>query len=230
MTYRLWNGFDHRLLVHMAVVVQRHGLSAGSSVSFYGRPCHVPPEGHLRGEATSALARPWSPARANADVARRERDIVARVATKQWADVRLAGADQDRRSSRQQEQPARRDAEVARLGGAGPADRAHSGCPQDIEWCLVDDGSQDRPKPADHHPLPDPGDRRPVYHVYDPSGHQRRRLAPIKPLGLSVWQQPLRPRLTYHAGVESFVDVTRALASPASPAWFVRGPRGEAIG
>ena len=57
----------------------------------------------------------------------------------------------------QQEQPALTDAQVVRLAQLGRRIEAHFGRPQDIEWCLVDDDFHDRPEPADHHAVPDPG-------------------------------------------------------------------------
>src|SRR6185436_10783809 len=41
-----------------------------------------------------------------------------------------------------QAQPALTDAQVVRLAEVGRRIEAHFGCPQDIEWCLVDDDFQ----------------------------------------------------------------------------------------
>jgi pyruvate,water dikinase len=94
---------------------------------------------------------------------------------------------------------------------------AHFGRPQDIEWCLVDDGFQivqSRPITT-LFPIPEAGDQE--NHVYVSVGHQQMMTDPMKPLGLSMWQ--LTAMVPMHAaGGRLFVDVTRRLASPASRA------------
>jgi pyruvate,water dikinase len=116
-----------------------------------------------------------------------------------------------------QEQPALSDAQVVRLAQLGRQIEEHFGYPQDIEWCLVDDGFQivqSRPITT-LFPIPTASDRE--NHVYVSVGHQQMMTDPMKPLGLSLWQlTALRPM--YEAGGRLFVDVTEGLASPASRA------------
>ena len=116
-----------------------------------------------------------------------------------------------------QEQPALTDAQVVRLVQLGRRIEAHFGRPQDIEWCLVDDGFQivqSRPITT-LFPIPEAGDQE--NHVYVSVGHGQMMTDPMKPLGLSVWQ--LTAMVPMHeAGGRLFVDVTRRLASPASRA------------
>src|SRR5664280_511008 len=108
-------------------------------------------------------------------------------------------------------------AQVVQLAQLGRRIEAHFGRPQDIEWCLVDDGFQivqSRPITT-LFPIPEVGDR--ANHVYVSVGHQQMMTDPMKPLGLSLWQlTALRPM--YEAGGRLFVDVTPGLASPASRA------------
>ena len=82
----------------------------------------------------------------NADVYKvRDGEIVAKaVATKQLAiHASPAGGTQEAAiEPERQEQPALTDAQVVRLAQLGRRIEAHFGCPQDIEWCLVDDGFQ----------------------------------------------------------------------------------------
>ncbi len=104
-----------------------------------------------------------------------------------------------------------------RLARLGRRIEAHFGRPQDIEWCLVDDGFQivqSRPITA-LFPIPpaDDGEN----HVYVSVGHQQMMTDPMKPLGLSFWQMTT-PRPMAEAGGRLFVDVTRILAAPASRA------------
>ena len=106
----------------------------------------------------------------------------------------------------------RRSCELAQLGRRI---EAHFGRPQDIEWCLVDDGFQivqSRPITT-LFPIPEAGDGE--NHVYVSVGHQQMMTDPMKPLGLSFWQMTT-PRPMAEAGGRLFVDVTPILASPAS--------------
>ena len=109
------------------------------------------------------------------------------------------------------------DAQVVRLAQLGRQIEAHLGHPQDIEWCLVDDGFQivqSRPITT-LFPIPaaDDGEN----HVYVSVGHQQMMTDAMKPLGLSFWQLTT-PRPMAEAGGRLFVDVTQILASPASRA------------
>src|SRR6202020_2551770 len=116
---------------------------------------------------------------------------------------------------RQQELPALTDGQVVRLAQLGRRIEAHFGRPQDIEWCLVDDGFQivqSRPITT-LFPIPAAGDRE--NHVYVSVGHAQMMTDAMKPLGLSFWQMTT-PRPMYVAGGRLFVDVASDLASPAS--------------
>src|SRR5438445_5121908 len=109
-----------------------------------------------------------------------------------------------------QEQPALTDAQVVRLAHLGRRIEAHFGCPQDIEWCLVDDEFhivQSRPITA-LFPIPARDDQED--HLYISVGHQQMMTDPMKPLGLSFWQMTT-PRPMYEAGGRLFVDVARDL-------------------
>jgi rifampicin phosphotransferase len=150
----------------------------------------------------------------------RHGEVVAKaIAAKQRAvDARPAGGTQEVAiDSRRQQQPALTDAQAVRLVQLGRRIEAHFGRPQDIEWCLVDDGFQivqSRPITT-LFPIPETGDQE--NHVYVSVGHGQMMTDPMKPLGLSVWQ--LTAMVPMHeAGGRLFVDVTRRLASPASRA------------
>ncbi|KAM3090890.1 phosphoenolpyruvate synthase [Phormidesmis sp. 146-35] len=88
------------------------------------------------------------------------------------------------------------------------------GCPQDIEWCLVNDTFyivQSRPITT-LFPIPEANDRE--NHVYVSVGHQQMMTDAMKPLGISLWQLTAA-RPMFNAGGRLFVDVTDMLASPA---------------
>jgi rifampicin phosphotransferase len=104
-----------------------------------------------------------------------------------------------------------------RLVQLGRRIEAHFGRPQDIEWCLVDDGFrivQSRPITT-LFPVPEAGDQE--SHVYLSVGHQQMMTDPMKPLGLSMWQLTAMAPM-HEAGGRLFVDATRRLASPGSRA------------
>ncbi|HYI20612.1 MAG TPA: rifamycin-inactivating phosphotransferase [Solirubrobacteraceae bacterium] len=219
VTYRLRNGFDHRK-VHMAVVVQRMVFPHASGVLFTADP--VTSNRRVASvEASFGLGEALVSGLVNADAYTvRDGEIVARaIGTKRLAVHALpAGGTEERAVDPvDQQRPALTDAQVVGLEQLGRRIEAHFGRPQDIEWCLVDDGFQivqSRPITT-LFPIPVADDRE--KHVYVSVGHQQMMTDPMKPLGLSVFQLTAMPRM-YEAGGRLFVDVARGLASPGSRA------------
>ncbi|WP_405861884.1 phosphoenolpyruvate synthase [Streptomyces sp. NBC_00090] len=221
VTYRRRNGIDHRT-VHMAVVVQQMVFPDAAGILFTADPVTgnrkvaTVDAGFGLGEAlVSGLVNP--------DVFKvRHGEVVSKtIAAKQRAVHALpAGGTQEVViDSQRQEQPALTDAQVVRLVQLGRRIEAHFGRPQDIEWCLVDDGFQivqSRPITTLFPipiPIPETGDQE--NRVYVSVGHGQMMTDAMKPLGLSMWQ--LTAMVPMHeAGGRLFVDVTRRLASPAS--------------
>ncbi|MFI1617330.1 rifamycin-inactivating phosphotransferase [Streptomyces lydicus] len=219
VTYRQRNGIDHRT-VHMAVVVQQMVFPHAAGILFTADPVTgnrkvaTVDAGFGLGEAlVSGLVNP--------DVFKvRHGEVVAKtIAAKQRAVHALpAGGTQEVAiDAQRQEQPALTDGQAVQLVQLGRRIEAHFGRPQDIEWCLVDEGFQivqSRPITT-LFPIPETGDQE--NHVYVSVGHQQMMTDPMKPLGLSMWQ--LTAMVPMHeAGGRLFVDVTRRLASPASRA------------
>ncbi|MGY4907763.1 rifamycin-inactivating phosphotransferase [Streptomyces sp. 900116325] len=217
VTYRRRNGIDHRT-VHMAVVVQRMVFPDAAGILFTADPVTgnrkvaTVDAGFGLGEAlVSGLVNP--------DVFKvRHGEVVAKaIAAKKRAVHALPGGGTQEVviDSQRQDQPALTDAQVVRLVQLGRRIEAHFGRPQDIEWCLVDDGFQivqSRPVTT-LFPIPESGDQE--NHVYVSVGHGQMMTDPMKPLGLSMWR--LTAMVPMHeAGGRLFVDVTRRLASPAS--------------
>ncbi|MFC9674954.1 rifamycin-inactivating phosphotransferase [Streptomyces sp. NPDC056949] len=219
VTYRQRNGIDHRT-VHMAVVVQRMVFPHASGILFTADPVTgnrkvaTVDAGFGLGEAlVSGLVNP--------DVFKvRDGEVVEKaIAAKQRAVHALpAGGTQEVAiESQRQGQPALTDAQAVRLVQLGRRIEAHFGRPQDIEWCLVDDGFQivqSRPITT-LFPIPEADDRE--NHVYVSVGHGQMMTDPMKPLGFSMWQLTAMVPMQ-EAGGRLFVDVTRRLASPASRA------------
>src|SRR3989454_4067771 len=226
VTYRLRNGFDHRK-VHMAVVVQQMVFPEAAGILFTADPV----TGNRKVasvEASFGLGAALVSGLVNADVYKvRDGEVVAKaIAAKQRAvHASPAGGTQEQAIDPQrQEQPALTDAQVVRLARLGRRIEAYFGRPQDIEWCLVDDGFQivqSRPITT-LFPIPESGD--PENHVYVSVGHQQMMTDPMTPLGLSFWQMTT-PAPMAEAGGRLFVDVTQRLASPASRAGLL-----EALG
>ncbi|MFE7271880.1 rifamycin-inactivating phosphotransferase [Streptomyces sp. NPDC057623] len=219
VTYRQRNGIDHRT-VHMAVVVQRMVFPDAAGILFTADPVTgnrkvaTVDAGFGLGEAlVSGLVNP--------DVFKvRGGEVVARtIAAKQRAvQARPAGGTHEVAiDSRRQQQPALTDAQAVRLVRLGRRIEAHFGRPQDIEWCLVDEGFrivQSRPITT-LFPVPERGDGE--NHVYLSVGHQQMMTDPMRPLGISVWQLTAMAPM-HEAGGRLFVDATPRLASPATRA------------
>ncbi|MER5400720.1 rifamycin-inactivating phosphotransferase [Streptomyces sp. NPDC002599] len=219
VTYRRRNGIDHRT-VHMAVVVQRMVFPHAAGILFTADPVtgnrkvSTVDAGFGLGEAlVSGLVNP--------DVFTvRDDEVVARtIAAKQRAVQALpaGGTREVAIDAGRQEQPSLTDEQVLQLVRLGRRIEARFGSPQDIEWCLADDGFrivQSRPITT-LFPVPEAGDRE--NHVYVSVGHQQMMTDAMKPLGCSMWQ--LTAMVPMHeAGGRLFVDVTRRLASPANRA------------
>jgi rifampicin phosphotransferase len=216
VTYRLRNGFDHRKL-DMAVVVQQMVIPQAAGVLFTADPI-TSNRKIAYVEASFGLGEALVSGLVNADVYKvRDSEVIAKaVATKQLAihTSPAGGTHEFAIEPGRGDQPALTDRQIVQLAQLGRRIEGQFGQPQDIEWCLVDDGFQivqSRPITT-LFPIPPVGDR--ATHVFLSVGHQQMMTDPIKPLGLSVWQlTALRPM--YDAGGRLFVDVTQDLASPA---------------
>ncbi|MFB8266997.1 rifamycin-inactivating phosphotransferase [Streptomyces sp. NPDC055955] len=219
VAYRRRNGIDHRT-VHMAVVVQRMVFPHASGILFTADPV----TGNRRVATVDAgfgLGEALVSGLVNPDVFKvRDGEVVDKaIAAKQRAVHALpAGGTQEVAiEAQRQGQPALTNAQAVRLVRLGRRIEAHFGRPQDIEWCLVDDGFQivqSRPITT-LFPIPQADDQE--NHVYVSVGHGQMMTDPMKPLGFSMWQ--LTAMVPMHeAGGRLFVDVTRRLAAPASRA------------
>jgi pyruvate,water dikinase len=219
VTYRLGNGFDNGK-VTMAVIVQQMVSPQAAGIMFTADP-GTSNRKVVAVEATFGLGEALVSGRVNADAYKvRDGVIVAKgIATKRLAvHGSLGGGTQELEiEPERQQQPALTDAQVLQLAQLGRRIEAHFGYPQDIEWCLVDDGFQivqSRPITT-LFPIPAAGDQE--NHVYVSVGHAQMMTDAMKPLGISFWQLTT-PRPMYEAGGRLFVDVASGLASPANRA------------
>ncbi|HZB51277.1 MAG TPA: phosphoenolpyruvate synthase, partial [Mycobacteriales bacterium] len=219
VTYRRRQGIDHRT-VRMAVVVQQLVVPQAAGILFTADPV----SGNRKVasvEAGFGLGEALVSGLVNPDVYRvRDGAVVARtVGTKQLAVVAAPGGGTRAEAidPERQGQPALTDPQAVRLVRLGRRIEAHFGRPQDIEWCLADDGFhivQSRPITT-LFPIPESDDGE--NHVYLSVGHQQMMTDAMKPLGLSFWQLTT-PAPMAEAGGRLFVDVTQRLASPATRA------------
>jgi pyruvate,water dikinase len=219
VSYRVRSGIDHRK-VDMAVVVQHLVAAEAAGVLFTADP--VTSNRKVASvEASFGLGEALVSGLVNADVYKvRDREVVATsIATKKVAILASpeGGTREQAIARERQDQPVLTGAQVVRLVDIGRRIEAHAGCPQDIEWCLVDDDFQivqSRPITT-LFPIPaaDDGEN----HVYVSVGHGQMMTDAMKPLGLSVWQLTTR-RPMHEAGGRLFVDVTGELASPTARA------------
>lgn len=215
VVYRLRNGVDHRA-VQMAVVVQQMVLPDAAGILFTADPV----SGDRRVatvDASFGLGEALVSGLVNPDVFTvRDGEVVTRaVAAKQRAVVAVSGGGTREVAidPQRQEQPALTEAQVVRLVRLGRRVEAHFGRPQDIEWCLVDDGFlivQSRPITT-LFPVPPAGDQE--NHVYLSVGHQQMMTDAMRPLGLSMWQLTAMAPMV-EAGGRLFVDAIGLLASP----------------
>ena len=222
VTYRLRNGFDHRK-VRMAVVVQQLVFPQAAGILFTADPL----TGNRKVatvDASFGLGEALVSGLVNPDVYKvRDGQVVSKAvaAKKRAVHASPAGGTQVLPiDPERQELPALTDAQVVRLVQLGRRIETHFGCPQDIEWCLVDDGFQivqSRPITT-LFPIPETGDQE--NHVYLSVGHAQMMTDAMKPLGVSVWQLTAMAPM-HAAGGRLFVDATRRLASPASRAGFL---------
>ncbi len=220
--YRLQNGFDHRK-VYLSVVVQKMVFPQAAGIVFTADPV-TSNRKVLSIDASFGLGEALVSGLVNADSykVRNGKVIDKKISTKKLAIYALkdGGTKEQEIEPERQNTQALTDEQILQLERIGRMIEEHFGCPQDIEWCLVDDTFsivQSRPITT-LYPIPEANDQE--NHVYISVGHQQMMTDAMKPLGISFWQlTAARPMFT--AGGRLFVDVTQELASPARRAIVV---------
>jgi rifampicin phosphotransferase len=215
--YRLQNGFDHRK-VHLSVVVQKMVFPQAAGIVFTADPV-TSHRKVLSIDASFGLGEALVSGLVNADSykVRNGKIIEKKISTKKLAISALkdGGTKAQEIEPERQNRQALTDEQMLQLERMGRKIEAHFGCPQDIEWCLVDDTFyivQSRPITT-LFPIPEAIDQE--NHVYVSVGHGQMMTDPMKPLGLSFFLLTTNA-LMRKAGGRLFVDVTPMLASPAS--------------
>ncbi|MET3319645.1 UNVERIFIED_ORG: pyruvate,water dikinase [Peribacillus simplex] len=215
--YRMQNRFDHRQ-IYLSVIVQRMVFPQASGILFTADPI-TSNRKLLSIDASFGLGEALVSGLVSADCYKvQEEEIVDKmIATKKLAiyGLKEGGTETQQIDPDQQKNQTLTEQQILQLARIGRQIEAYFGCPQDIEWCLVDDTFyivQSRPITT-LYPIPEAKDQE--NHVYVSVGHQQMMTDPMKPLGMSLFQlTSFGPR--FKAGGRLFVDVINNLASPVS--------------
>ncbi|MFD2923134.1 phosphoenolpyruvate synthase [Halobacillus naozhouensis] len=215
--YRMKNEFDHRK-VYLSVVIQRMIFPQASGILFTADPV-TSNRKMLSIDASFGLGEALVSGLVSADCYKvQEEEVVDKmIATKKLAIYALkeGGTETQQIEPGQQKTQTLTDRQILQLAKIGRQIEAYFGCPQDIEWCLVDDTFyivQSRPITT-LYPIPETNVQE--NHVYVSVGHQQMMTDPMKPLGMSLFLLTT-PAPMRKAGGRLFVDVTPMLASPVS--------------
>ncbi|MED1103547.1 phosphoenolpyruvate synthase [Bacillus paramycoides] len=220
--YRMQNGFEHSQ-VSICVVVQRMIFPQASGILFTADPITANRK-VLSIDASFGLGEALVSGLVSADNYKvKEGEIVDKmIATKKLAIYALkeGGTETKQIDFTQQKIQTLTEQQILQLAQIGRQIEAYFGCPQDIEWCLVDDTFyivQSRPITT-LYPIPEANDQE--NHVYISVGHQQMMTDAMKPLGLSFFLLTTRAPMR-KAGGRLFVDATQRLASPASREFLI---------
>lgn len=222
--YRMQNGFDHSQ-VYLSVIVQRMVFPQASGILFTADPI-TSNRKLLSIDASFGLGEALVSGLVTADnyKVQEEKIVNKRIAIKKLAihGLKEGGTETQQIDSDRQKTQTLTEQQILQLARTGRQIEDYFGCPQDIEWCLVDDTFyivQSRPITT-LHPIPEANDQE--NHVYISVGHQQMMTDSMKPLGLSFFllttNAPMRK-----AGGRLFVDVTHMLASPDSRKMLLDG-------
>ncbi|MGM0877987.1 MAG: phosphoenolpyruvate synthase [Bacillota bacterium] len=213
--YRMQNGFDHSQ-VYLSVIVQRMVFPQASGILFTADPI-TSNRKLLSIDASFGLGEALVSGLVSPDCYKVQEDKIVdkMIATKKLAIYALkeGGTETQQIDPDQQKTQTLTEQQILQLARIGRQIEAYFGCPQDIEWCLVDDTFyivQSRPITT-LYPIPEANDQE--NYVYVSVGHQQMMTDPMKPLGLSLFLLTTNAPM-YKAGGRLFVDCTHSLASP----------------
>ncbi|ANP82003.1 phosphoenolpyruvate synthase [Bacillus sp. B25(2016b)] len=220
--YRMQNGFDHNQ-VSICVVIQKMVFPVASGILFTADPI-TSNRKVLSIDASFGIGEALVSGLVSADNYKvKEDEIVEKViATKKLAIYgrKEGGTERKKITPNKQKVQTLTEQQILQLARIGRQIEAYFGCPQDIEWCLVDDTFyivQSRPITT-LYPIPEVNDG--GNHVYISVGHQQMMTDAMKPLGLSFFLLTTNAPMC-KAGGRLFVDATQQLALPASRDYLV---------
>src|SRR5216110_1363025 len=200
--YRLQNGFDHKK-VHLSVVIQKMVYPEAAGIMFTADPI-TSNRKLLSIDASFGLGEALVSGKVSADCYKvQEEEIVAKmIATKKLAiyGLKEGGTETQQIAPDQQKTQTLTEQQILQLARIGRQIEAYFGCPQDIEWCLVDDTFsivQSRPITT-LYPIPEANDQE--NHVYVSVGHNQMMTDAMKPLGLSFFLLTTKARMCIAGG------------------------------
>lgn len=215
--YRMQNDFEHNQ-VSICVVVQKMVFPEASGILFTADPV-TSNRKVLSIDASFGLGEALVSGLVSADNYKVKEGKITEtmIATKKVAIYALkeGGTEKKQIDSAQQKLQTLSEQQILQLAQIGRQIESYFGCPQDIEWCVVDDTFymvQSRPITT-LYPIPEANDEE--NHVYVSVGHQQMMTDPLKPLGMSLFQLTSFGQ-RFQAGGRLFVDVAQRLASPTS--------------
>ncbi|MBD8499521.1 phosphoenolpyruvate synthase [Paenibacillus arenosi] len=215
--YRMQNGFDHRH-VYISVIIQKMVFPQASGILFTADPITCNRK-VLSIDASYGLGEALVSGLVSADCYKvQDGQIVdKRIAVKKLAIYgrKEGGTETQQLNPEQQKSQTLTEQQILQLAQIGRQIEAYFGCPQDMEWCLVDGTFyivQSRPITT-LYPIPEVDDQ--ANRVYVSVGHQQMMTDAMKPLGLSFFLLTT-PAPMRKAGGRLFVDITPMLASPDS--------------
>jgi len=139
--YRMQNGFDHKK-VHLSVVIQKMVFPQAAGIVFTADPV-TSNRKVLSIDASFGLGEALVSGLVNADIykVRNGKVIDKKISTKKLAMYALkdGGTKEQEIEPERQNRQALTDEQILQLERIGRKIEEHFGCPQDIEWCLVDD-------------------------------------------------------------------------------------------
>lgn len=217
VVYRIQNGFDHHQ-VSLSVVIQQMVFPHASGIMFTADPV-TSNRKVLSIDASFGLGEALVSGMVDADIykVREEKIVEKKISTKKLAIYALKEGGTEEREIRpdQQNSQTLTDEQILQLEHIGRKIENYFACPQDIEWCFLENAFyivQSRPITT-LYPIPNPnendGKNRRVYMSF---GHQQMMTDAIKPLGMSFLGL-LSDIPFIHAGGRLFFDITHDLAS-----------------
>ena len=227
ITYRIQNGFDHRI-VYLSVVIQRMIFPQAAGIMFTADPV-TSNRKVLSIDASFGLGEALVSGLVNADIykVRDGRIIDKKISAKKLAIYALeeGGTVEREIESERQKQETLTDEQILELEHMGRRIEAYFGCPQDIEWCLYEDTFyivQSRPITT-LYPIPDMNDGK--NHIYLSFGHRQMMTEAIRPLGISMFKALFKHfgfTQMSEAGGRLFIDISGDLTSPITAKFFIK--------
>lgn len=213
--YRIQNGIDHRQ-VQLAVIIQEMVFPQVSGILFTADPVNSNRK-TVSIDAGFGLGEALVSGLVNADnyKVQNGKVIEKNISTKKLliSSAKNGGTQKQEVTSDLQNTPALTDEQILQLARFGRKIEAYFHSPQDIEWCLVNEGFyfvQSRPITT-LYPIPEAPDQE--NHIYISVGHQQMMTDAMKPLGISI-RELTSSRPMSKAGGRMFVDITHDMADP----------------